>query len=132
MSFGLISASSTQIGKSRKPSVSETSKTHEKARTLLPDNQYDSLKIEEKPIIENENSLSIAYLHKKVEQELEEKQRKVTLLRQPSIRKPNTPPNNVRKKSEKKKDENLGCINWGSCCGSHSNIAVIIALCLGF
>ena len=81
MSISVIGASSRMPGRSRSSDLQHSS-SQEKCRECMQREKSTSIEIVGEPLLEKQNEMSIAYLHKKVEKELKEKQRKIALLRQ--------------------------------------------------
>ena len=80
MSISVIGASSRMPGRSRSSDL-QHSNSQEKCKECMQREKSTSIEIAGEPLLEKQNEMSIAYLHKKVERELKEKQRKIDLIR---------------------------------------------------
>ena len=129
MSISVIGASSRQMSQMRNKTELQTSHSQEKCKACSMGDQHICDGIVDDPLIEKENEMSIAYLHKKVERELKEKQRKITLLRQgiySTPTSPNKPPNPICKEPKDAKDEESGCTKCSSWSRSHRLLVMCI------
>ena len=91
MSISVIGAASKQMRQMRNKTELQTSNSQEKCKDCLLGDPHVCVEIVDDPLIEKENEMSVAYLHKKVEGELKEKQRRIDLLRHGVIQNPNRP-----------------------------------------
>ena len=126
MSISVIGASSRMPGRSRSSDLQHSNST-EKCKECIQREKSTSIEIVGEPLLEKEKEMSIAYLHKKVERELKEKQRKISLLRMGIT--PVSPKNKDRKHvcSESKNVETSDNFTfWKSLSRSHQ----LIFLCI--
>ena len=126
MSISVIGASSKQMRQMRNKTELQTSNSQEKCKDCLMGDPHVCLEFIDDPHAEKVNEMSIAYLHKKVEQELKEKQRKITLLRQGISQSPDRPPKPIYNAPKEVKVEESGCTYCSSWSRSHRLLIMCI------
>ena len=109
MSISVIGASSKQMRQMRNKTELTPSHSQEKCKECLMGGEHVCVEMVDGPHTEKVNQMSIPYLHKKVEKELKEKQRKITLLRQGISQSPTLPPKPISIEPKNVKDEESGC-----------------------
>ena len=126
MSISVIGASSRQMRQMRNKTELQQSNLQDKCAECMLKEQKDSVEIVDEHLGKKKNELSIASLHRKVEAELKEKQKKIALLRQGIIQSPNQPRRHTCKPPKK---EESRCTSWSSWSKSHPAIVMCI-LCI--
>ena len=128
MSISVIGASSKQMGQMRNKTELQSSNSQKQCKLCMMKDPESNISIVGEPLIEKKNEMSIGFLHKKVELELKEKQKKILLLRQGitiTTESPRRPPCLMCKHLEIEEEESRcsSLISWGR---SHP----VIVLCI--
>ena len=128
MSISVIGASSRMPGRSRSSDL-QHSNSHEKCKECMQREKSTSIEIVGEPLLEKENTMSIAYLHKKAEKELKEKQRKIDVIRHgiTPLSPINKPRKHVCSESKHVEESSNKCSFWNSLSRPHQLIFLCIS-----
>ena len=131
MSISVIGASSKskQVRIMKSTSDLQSYSFDEKCKECGAKDDEVSIQIVGEPLIEKQKEMSLAHLHKKVEQELKEKQKKIDFLRKGIMRSPSTTRSHTCKESnhevQTKEATSTTCCGW---CRSHPILMCILCM----